>query len=154
MTQQVPGSAPAGPYSYFAYIGDEEMGIVWSFDNFVFSKQDGDDGISGTWECLERIEDLPTIETAREVTEYVLYPTAPNPFNPETVISYHLPANSFTNLSVYDMQGRKVAELVHGWRDAGRHEAVFDGSGLASGVYIYRLSAGDFSATGKMILMK
>jgi hypothetical protein len=47
-----------------------------------------------------------------------------------------------------------VTELVNGWRDAGVHEAVFDASGLASGVYVYRLTAGSFNATGKMVMMK
>jgi hypothetical protein len=47
-----------------------------------------------------------------------------------------------------------VKELVNGWRDAGHHGVAFDGAGLASGVYVYRLSAGEFNATGKMILLK
>jgi hypothetical protein len=70
------------------------------------------------------------------------------------VISYQLPVVSQVNLSVYDPAGRKVAELVNGWRNAGRHEVNFDGTNLASGVYIYRLTAGTFTASGKMVLMK
>ncbi|HDH58030.1 MAG TPA: T9SS type A sorting domain-containing protein, partial [Bacteroidetes bacterium] len=70
------------------------------------------------------------------------------------VLSYKLQDASIVNLSVYDISGRKVAELVNGWRDAGVHKVTFDSSGLASGVYIYRIHAGDFSATGKMVLMK
>jgi hypothetical protein len=61
---------------------------------------------------------------------------------------------SHVNLGVYDISGRKVAELVDGWRDAGAHEVMFDGSGLASGMYLYRLKAGEFETTGKMVLMK
>jgi hypothetical protein len=57
-------------------------------------------------------------------------------------------------LSVSDISGRQVAELVNGWRDAGIHEVTFDGSGLASGFYVYKLTAGDFHAAGKMALMK
>lgn len=62
-------------------------------------------------------------------------------------------------LEVYDISGRCVgahggAPLVSGWRDAGYHEVTFDASDLASGVYIYRLNAGDFTAEGKMVLMK
>jgi spore coat protein CotH len=78
----------------------------------------------------------------------------PNPFNPTTVLSYKLQVASFVNLSVYDIGGRKVAELVKGWRNAGVHEVTFDGSQLASGVYFYNLKAGSFTTTGKMILMK
>ena len=61
---------------------------------------------------------------------------------------------SFVNLAVYDVQGRLVSELVNGWRDAGIHEVTFDGSGLASGIYLYRIEAGEYSAVGKMVLVR
>jgi hypothetical protein len=57
-------------------------------------------------------------------------------------------------LSVYDVNGRLVETLVNGHRSAGVHDVTFDASSLSSGVYLYRLEAGDFNATGKMILMK
>ncbi|MBU1131516.1 T9SS type A sorting domain-containing protein [Patescibacteria group bacterium] len=78
----------------------------------------------------------------------------PNPFNLTTVISYQLPTNSQVNVQVYDTAGRLIATLVDGWRQPGTHEVTFDGSNLPSGVYVYRLQAGEFSATGKMVLMK
>ncbi len=78
----------------------------------------------------------------------------PNPFNPITAISFQLSAVGYVNLAVYDAQGRQVAELINGWRNAGVHEVTFDASNLASGLYIYRLQADDFTATGKMVLMK
>lgn len=78
----------------------------------------------------------------------------PNPFNPQTVIGYELPSASFVRLTVYDLAGHAVAQLVNGWRNAGAQEVTFDGSKLASGVYLYRLTAGDFAASGKMVLMK
>ncbi|MBU1881993.1 T9SS type A sorting domain-containing protein, partial [bacterium] len=78
----------------------------------------------------------------------------PNPFNPTTAISIQLSAGSEVNLSVYDISGRKVATLIDGFRNAGSHEVTFDGSQLASGIYLYRLTAGEFSAVGKMVLMK
>ncbi|MBU1881949.1 T9SS type A sorting domain-containing protein [bacterium] len=66
---------------------------------------------------------------------------------------------SHVNLSVYDVAGRKVAELIHGYRDAGLHEVTFDASQLASGVYLYRLQTSGSgttptTVTGKMVLMK
>jgi uncharacterized delta-60 repeat protein len=79
---------------------------------------------------------------------------SPNPFNPSTVLSYELQAASYISLKVYDTAGRLVATLVNGWRDAGAHEVTFDGSRLASGVYVYRLQAGENAATGKMVLLK
>ncbi len=78
----------------------------------------------------------------------------PNPFNPTTVLSYKLQVASSVSLTVFDIQGREVAMLVDGYREAGVHEATFDASNLASGIYLYSLSAGDFSASGKMVLMK
>ena len=86
--------------------------------------------------------------------QFSLHPPHPNPFNPSTMICYQLPVVSNVNLAVYDVGGRKVADWVNGWREAGVHEIVFDGTGLASGIYIYQLSAGSFTSTGKMVLMK
>jgi hypothetical protein len=85
---------------------------------------------------------------------YSLSQNYPNPFNPTTAISYQLSAASLVNLSVYDISGRKVAELVNGMRDAGSHSVTFDASKLASGIYLYKLQAGDFTATQKMVLLK
>lgn len=78
----------------------------------------------------------------------------PNPFNPTTTISFTLPNAMQVNLSIYNISGRLVETLVNGWRDAGTHEVTFDGSNLASGVYIYCLQAGEYSSSGKMVLMK
>ncbi len=87
-------------------------------------------------------------------TSYALYGNFPNPFNPKTAISYQLPAVSFVNLAVYDISGRKVTDLVNGSREAGVHEVIFDALNLTSGIYLYRLEAGEFTASGKMVLMK
>jgi len=78
----------------------------------------------------------------------------PNPFNPVTNIRYELPQNSHVQLKVYDILGRRVAVLVDGMIEAGVHEAVFDASNLASGVYLYRLSTADFVQTRQMVLVK
>jgi hypothetical protein len=78
----------------------------------------------------------------------------PNPFNPATTIRYQLPVAGDVTLSVFDIAGQKVAELVNGWREVGNHQATFNGANLASGIYIYRIQAGDFIATNKMMLVK
>jgi predicted CXXCH cytochrome family protein len=78
----------------------------------------------------------------------------PNPFNPQTAISYQLPIDSFVNLRVYDTVGRLISTRVNGWQPAGSHRATFDGSFLPSGIYIFRLTAGEFAAAGKMLLLK
>jgi len=84
----------------------------------------------------------------------LLYPAYPNPFNPLTTLSYQLPVAGKVDLAVYNISGRLVTQLVDGWREAGIHEVNFDASGLASGIYIYRLQTSKFNASGKMILMK
>ena len=78
----------------------------------------------------------------------------PNPFNPRTVISYELRVTSFAKLIVYDVLGNEVATLVNDKQSAGTYSVEFDGSGFASGVYFYKLEAGEFSETKRMVLLK
>lgn len=78
----------------------------------------------------------------------------PNPFNPSTRIKYTIPDNGFVNLSVYNLLGEKVAQLVNEIKTAGEYESEFDGSGLASGVYIAKLVSNNNHHTIKMILTK
>jgi photosystem II stability/assembly factor-like uncharacterized protein len=85
---------------------------------------------------------------------FALEQNYPNPFNPTTTISYSLPKASFVDLKVYDLLGRNVASLVQSEQSAGTHTAVFDAKGLASGVYLYTLKAGDFTATKSLVLVK
>jgi hypothetical protein len=85
---------------------------------------------------------------------YALAQNYPNPFNPGTTIKYELPKASTAYLCVYDMLGREVSVLVDERKEAGIHEARFDGSNLASGVYLYRLTAGNFVQTRKLLLVR
>jgi hypothetical protein len=85
---------------------------------------------------------------------FALHQNYPNPFNPKTVISYQSPVASRVRLVVYDMLGREVATLMDGMMGPGRHEVPFDATGLASGIYMYRLTAGERVESRKMLLMK
>jgi hypothetical protein len=78
----------------------------------------------------------------------------PNPFNPTTTISYTLPATSNVTLSVFDLNGKKVAQLESGRKSTGTHIINFDASALSSGTYFYRLKAGNNVQTKKMVLIK
>ena len=78
----------------------------------------------------------------------------PNPFNPQTTIAFELVRATRVSLRVYDVLGREVATVLDGWREAGRHEAVVDGGKMPSGIYFYRLAAGDETLTRKLLVMK
>jgi len=78
----------------------------------------------------------------------------PNPFNPTTKISYSVPKTEDVKLVVYDITGREVVTLVNEYVNAGVYSVDFDGSNLASGVYIYKIQAGSFTDVKKMLLIK
>lgn len=86
--------------------------------------------------------------------EYKLFNSFPNPFNPSTQITYQLPKDGFVNLVVYNSLGQNIAELVNEHQTIGKYSVLFNASNLPSGVYIYKLQAGGFSAVSKMILAK
>ncbi len=94
------------------------------------------------------------LENLELVTDYSLIQNYPNPFNPITTISYTIPKNEFVELVVYDILGKEVSTLVSKHQTLGRYNFTFDGSNLASGIYFYKITAGDFSDTKKLILMK
>ena len=87
-------------------------------------------------------------------TEFALEQNYPNPFNPTTTIRYQLPVTSDVKLEVYDVLGKKVATLVSGRQEAGIYTYTLNASTLSSGVYFYRLQAGRFVETKKMMLVK
>jgi hypothetical protein len=86
--------------------------------------------------------------------EFLLYQNYPNPFNPTTKITWQSPVGSMQTLKIYDVLGNEVATLVNEEKSAGYYEVAFDGSSLPSGIYFYRLTAGEFVQTKKMMLMK
>jgi len=85
---------------------------------------------------------------------YSLEQNYPNPFNASTKIAFSLARSGKVTLVVYDLLAREVQRVLDEWRPAGRHEIVFDGSHLATGIYLYRISAGDFQETKKFLLLK
>jgi hypothetical protein len=85
---------------------------------------------------------------------FLLEQNYPNPFNPSTTIRYQLPVASEVKLEVYDVLGKKIATLVNERQSAGSYQVVWNASGLSSGTYFYRLQAGTFVETKKMIMVK
>lgn len=147
----------------FTDISLQEKGASYSaetYDNeeyFIFSPEDGTVIIDGSYFTLEPYEtkifevlvfSLST-ENLSKIETFILHQNYPNPFNPATVISYQLAVNSIISLKIFDALGREVAVLEDGLRNAGSHTVNFDASTLSSGVYFYRLEAGDFVETRK-----
>ena len=97
---------------------------------------------------------LPVDTNHLIIKEFLLLQNYPNPFNPSTVICYQLPTSSDITLKVFDVLGNEVASIINEYKSAGRYEVEFNASALPSGVYFYRLIAGDFFSTKKMLLLK
>lgn len=86
--------------------------------------------------------------------QYSLSQNFPNPFNPSTTISYQIPVQGLVKITITDLLGKEVGVIVNEFKPAGTFKAVFDGSGISSGVYFYRLESGDYTVTKKMMLIK
>jgi hypothetical protein len=155
-TQSVPASAPPGNYLYKGRVGDYPA-TIWDSDNFPFTKLSGGDGravfdkwlnsgeIFFSWQGLTQ-DMIP--ET------FALGQNYPNPFNTETNLVFDIPIGVQVELVVFDIQGREVARLLDGWKEAGSYEIVFYGEALSSGVYFAVLKAGSFQMTQKLLLLK
>ena len=155
-TQAVPANAPSGNYTYDAYVGFYPT-IVWNEDHFAFEKlavADGGEIVSGWGNFGKALGEDTQSELADTPKEFVLHSAFPNPFNPETAISFSLSEAANVNLSVHDVTGRLVATLADGWIEQGLHSAVFDAQDLSSGVYFYTLTANNIVSTKKMMLLK
>ncbi|MFH1861983.1 MAG: C25 family cysteine peptidase, partial [bacterium] len=153
--QNIPAYAPSGNYSYDAYVG-VYPGVIWNIDSFPFTKLETGNGAAvGDWNNWgEDFFTGLTQATSATPDQFAFKGTYPNPFNPTTTFSFDLPEVSQVTLKVYNLQGSLVATLVDGLRDAGAHEVSFDASQLASGIYLYRFAAGDFTSYGKLMLVK
>ena len=87
-------------------------------------------------------------------TSFFLHTNYPNPFNPETIIHFDLPTEIRVRLSIYDISGREIAILQNEKMAAGYHQVRFNASHLASGIYFYKITAGEFSDIRRMLLIK
>lgn len=134
-------TAPAGNYSHISQSRGGAPTLYAVRDN---------GGISKATDLLVNI--VPVSNGVPE--KFGLKQNYPNPFNPATIITYDLPIGADVKLAVFDELGRQVMTLVDKKQSAGRYEVRFDGSGLSSGVYFYKIEAGTFSQTKKLMLVK
>lgn len=137
-------------YSVLSGVLQNNMRYYWR----VQAKNGNGSGLySGTWNFNTSLTGISQINT--EISgEFRLYNNYPNPFNPSTTIKFDLPKNAFTMLIVYDAAGREVKTLVNENLSAGTYSYSFNAEGLSSGIYFYRIEAGEFSNIKKMILVK
>ncbi|MCB9243568.1 MAG: T9SS type A sorting domain-containing protein, partial [Ignavibacteriales bacterium] len=111
----------------------------------------GEGPFSSVWNFTTGVTN---IEPTSLPTVFELYQNYPNPFNPTTKIKFDIPKSSFVSLKVYDITGREVATLVNSDLEPQRYEVEWNGAQFASGVYFFRITAGDFVKVQKMILTK
>jgi len=124
---------------------------------------------AGLWNYMKKISNLwadPSIKLKYDVTvdvddpitehpiTFALKQNYPNPFNPTTNIKFQIPVSRFVSLKVYDVIGSEIATLINEKKPAGQYEIAFDATNLPSGIYFYRLQAGSFVETKKMVLIK
>ncbi|MBE7475499.1 MAG: T9SS type A sorting domain-containing protein [Ignavibacteriota bacterium] len=96
------------------------------------------------------VEDEPNLL----IDNFKLEQNYPNPFNSTTNIKYTIPQSGRVTLTVYDMMGSEVAVLLNRYQEAGSYDVIFQAKDLASGIYFYTLTSGNFTATKKLILLK
>ena len=132
-----------GAYDVFSLVGQPVAGQLTS---------------GGIWQVHQKLNKVPALASVNEAlevpSEYGLEANYPNPFNPEMTIRFALPVASHVLIEVYDVLGREVARLVDGEMEAGHHTVVFEGRGLASGIYVYRTFSGAFEQHRTMLLVK
>jgi hypothetical protein len=107
------------------------------------------------WKKLNEVIGTTTsVNQTGEATQFFLNQNYPNPFNPATVISFQLPLKSQTSLKIFDVLGRNVATVVNEVLPAGNYSRQWNAASVPSGVYFYRLTAGPFSETKKLLLVR
>ncbi len=153
LTQYVPAACPGGVLYYVAKVGFLPDSALAS-DDFSFIKLLGEGAPINQqgWACSGWDDDEERFRT--QDSGFGILSVSPNPFNSSTAISFELQAASNVKLAVYDVSGREVEILAEGFYPAGAHQAVWEASGMASGVYFARLRAGSEVKTVKLLLVK
>jgi hypothetical protein len=136
------------------YLGNDYKAVTLSFPPYYMEKEK-------TKQLLyyilnDKFNEVTSIDEQDElvVKEYQLFQNYPNPFNPSTSIQYAIRSRQLVTLKVYDVLGNELVTLVNEEKPAGSYEVRFDARDLASGIYFYRLNAGSFRDTKKMLLLR
>ena len=148
-TKLGPGDSLQYKLTFFTSDTTEGSGYA----TLAFYTDQGNDTIKQSYEVftwIDAIEDnnLPTIKDFRLLGNF------PNPFNPATAIRYYLPQSTRVQITVFDILGKRVAEIVNQRQERGYQKVYFDAANLPSGAYFYRVQAGEQMKIGKMLLLK
>jgi hypothetical protein len=136
------------------YQGDN-IALISANNKLISSWMDNSTGVYQLWSVIVDISSLGIKRIGTNIPDgFELKQNYPNPFNPTTTIQLQLPVNDFIELTVYDISGKEVTELVKQKLKAGVYNVTFDASGLSSGVYFYTLRSSEFSQIRKMIYLK
>lgn len=155
-------SATPDPRDYAILIASQPCNLPAGYSKAPFilafavgeSLEDLKSAVNQAYQRYAGLLDIDTRQDQITPTEFTLHPAYPNPFNPVTTISYSLPKRGKVVLAVYNLLGEEIARLVEGERSVGYHQVTWDASDVASGIYLFRLSADEFVQTKKMILLK
>jgi hypothetical protein len=153
MVKYCPNGDTAWSWYYEGAFSGKEIGVNSSSNIYIAGESDyynSDFTMIKLTQAQTKIEEL----NKPLPSSFSLHSNYPNPFNANTIISYDLPKEADVKLEIFDLLGRKVATLTEGMQQAGTHKAIWDGSGHSSGIYFYRLKAGDFTDIKKMTLLK
>jgi len=153
ISQHVPGAAPEGDYVFVAYVGYYPSTIIDS-SYFYFTKSGSIAGGMNDWFRADRWLKESNLAESDVPVDYALSQNYPNPFNASTVINYQLPAESHVKLEVYNTLGQKVTMLLDEKQAAGYRSVVWEASEISSGIYFYRLAAGNFTSRERMLLLR
>ncbi|MFH1195050.1 MAG: T9SS type A sorting domain-containing protein [bacterium] len=146
-------------WNYAGVYNNHEVGIWYTGSNWSVYNEDMTDlpeNAAFNIHIAEPGDPVTSVEEAETTipTTFNLEQNYPNPFNPTTVISYQLSVTSNVELKIYDILGREMATLVNEIKSPGHYEVNFNGDDLSSGIYFYKIQAGEFSAVRKMMLLK
>jgi hypothetical protein len=154
LSMNVPGSWASGYYYYYGYVGNYNVLQIASTDYFYFYKSTTGDGpiVEEFYHSPWGEDEIPSVRA--ELPQWPEISAWPNPFNPTTTINFDLIEDASVKISVYNVTGQQVAELVNASYPAGSHQITWDASGLPAGVYIVALDAGRFHTAQKVTLLK
>jgi hypothetical protein len=139
---------------YQAYLVDERLNNEIKLTSDSEIKIPGDIEISNYRFLIGTEQFIVSNKGELTPTRFALYQNYPNPFNPTTKIRYSIPSVSKVEIMIYDLLGNEIATLINEQKNPGNYEINFDASGLASGVYIYKMRTSTFTDTKKMLLLR